>query len=150
MQQTVFTIGAGPVDMYPEVRAAFTRPQPSDGDPAFLAFYQRVNETLTRVLRSPTPAIILQSEAILGIEAAAASLIARGGVVLNLASGIYGKGFGYWAARYAKEVVEIETPYDRTIDPADVEAMLRKRPEIAGVSAVHHPRPAGDIHPVRG
>ena len=39
--------------------------------------------------------------------------------MLNLASGIYGKGFGYWAARYAKEVVEIETPYDQTIDPAD-------------------------------
>ena len=56
MQETLFTIGAGPVDMYPEVRAAFTRPQPSDGDPAFLAFYQRVNEKLTRVLRSTTPA----------------------------------------------------------------------------------------------
>jgi pyridoxamine---pyruvate transaminase len=149
MQETLFTIGAGPVDMYPEVRAAFTRPQPSDGDPAFLAFYQRVNETLTRVLRSATPATILQSEAILGIEAAAASLIAREDVVLNLASGIYGKGFGYWAARYAKEVVEIETPYDQTIDPTSVEAMLRKRPEIAVVSVVHHETPTGIINPVR-
>ena len=149
MQETLFTIGAGPVDMYPEVRAAFTRPQPSDGDPAFLAFYQRVNEKLTRVLRSATPATILQSEAILGIEAAAASLIAREDVVLNLASGIYGKGFGYWAARYAKEVVEIETPYDQTIDPTSVEAMLRKRPEIAVVSVVHHETPTGIINPVR-
>jgi pyridoxamine--pyruvate transaminase len=70
-------------------------------------------------------------------------------VVLNLASGIYGKGFGYWAARYAKEVVEIETPYDRTIDPAEVEAMLRKRPEIAVVSVVHHETPTGIINPVR-
>jgi pyridoxamine--pyruvate transaminase len=149
MQETLFTIGAGPVDMYPEVRAALTRPQPSDGDPAFLAFYQRVNEKLTRVLRSAMPATILQSEAILGIEAAAASLIAREDVVLNLASGIYGKGFGYWAARYAKEVVEIETPYDQTIDPTSVEAMLRKRPEIAVVSVVHHETPTGIINPVR-
>ena len=149
MQETLFTIGAGPVDMYPEVRAAFTRPQPSDADPAFLGFYQRVNEKLTRVFRSATPATILQSEAILGIEAAAASLIARSDVVLNLASGIYGKGFGYWAARYAKEVVEIETPYDQTIDPAAVEAMLRKRPEIAVVSVVHHETPTGIINPVR-
>jgi len=149
MQETLFTIGAGPVDMYPEVRAALTRPQPSDSDPAFLAFYQRVNEKLTRVLRSTAPATILQSEAILGIEAAAASLIAREDVVLNLASGIYGKGFGYWAARYAKEVVEIETPYDQTIDPASVDAMLRKRPEIAVVSVVHHETPTGIINPVR-
>src|SRR5262245_63363412 len=91
MQETLFTIGAGPVDLYPEVRAAFMRPQPSDSDPAFLAFYQRVNEKLTRVFRSATPATILQSEAILGIEAAAASLTAREDGVLNLASGIYGK-----------------------------------------------------------
>jgi len=149
MRETLFTIGAGPVDMYPEVRAAFTRPQPSDADPAFLAFYQRVNEKLTGVFRSTTPATILQSEAILGIEAAAASLIAREDVVLNLASGIYGKGFGYWAARYAREVVEIETPYDQTIDPASVEAMLRKRPEIAVVAVVHHETPTGIINPVR-
>jgi pyridoxamine--pyruvate transaminase len=149
MTETLFTIGAGPVDLYAEVRAAFTRPVLSDADPGFLAFYERVNDKLTRALKCSTPAVILQSEAILGLEAAAASLIARGDLVLNLASGIYGKGFGYWAARYAKEVVEIEVPYDTAIDPAAVEAMFEKRPEIAVVSVVHHETPTGTLNPVR-
>lgn len=148
MSETVFTFGTGPVDIYPEVREAFTRPVRYDGDPAFLAFYEAVNDKLTRALQTTTPAVILQSEAILGIEAAAASLIAEDDVVLNLASGIYGKGFGYWAARYNKELLEIEVPYDRAIDPAAVAAKLEERPDIKVVSVVHHETPTGTINPV--
>lgn len=146
---TLFTIGAGPVDVYPEVRAAFTRPVLSDGDPAFLRLYEQVNGKLTRALRSATPAVIQQSEAILGIEAAAASLIARDDVVLNLASGLYGKGFGYWAVRYTgKPLLEIEVPDDEAIDPAAVAAMLKQHPEITVVSVCHHETPTGCLNPV--
>ena len=148
-RKTVFTIGAGPVDLYPEVRAALTRPVLQEADPQFLAAYERVNDKVTRALGSPEPAIILQSEAILGIEAAAATLIAKDDVVLNLASGIFGKGFGYWAARYCKELLEIEVPYDEAIDPAAVAAEFAKRPDIKVVSVVHHETPTGTINPVR-
>ena len=149
VSQTIFTLGAGPVDLYPAVREALGRPVFLDSDPEFLAFYEGVNDKVTRALRSPTPAVVLQSEAILGIEAAAASLIGRNDVVLNLASGIYGKGFGYWAARYCKELLEIEIPYDEAIHPAAVRAMFERRPDIKIVSVVHHETPTGTINPVR-
>jgi pyridoxamine--pyruvate transaminase len=150
MTATLFTIGAGPVDVYPEVRAAFTRPVPSDADPDFLACYERVNDKLTRALRSATPAVILQSEAILGIEAAAASLIGENDTVLNLASGLYGKGFGYWAVRYTKKrLIEIAVPDDEAIDPAVVEEVLARHPEITVVSVVHHETPTGCLNPVK-
>jgi pyridoxamine--pyruvate transaminase len=145
---TVFTLGTGPVEIYPAVREAFTRPILSDGDPEFLALYERVNEKVTRALHSATPAVLLQSEAILGIEAAAASLIGPDDVVLNLASGLFGKGFGYWAKRYNKELLEIEVPYDQAIDPQAVRDRFRERPDIKVVSAVHHETPTGTINPV--
>ncbi len=148
-EKTVFTLGAGPGDLYPEVREAFSRPVLLDSDPRFLALYESVNGKVTRSLRSPNPAVILQSEAILGIEAAAASLIGKQDVVLNLASGIYGKGFGYWAARYCNELLEIEVPYDTAIDPAAVRAKFEERPDIAVVSVVHHETPTGTINPVK-
>ena len=78
---------------------------------------------------SSEPALILHCEPAPGIEAAAASLIAPDDVVLNLASGVYGKGFGYWSARYNKELVEIEVPYNEAIDPAAVADGL---PQAAG------------------
>ena len=70
-------------------------------------------------------------------------------MVLNLASGVYGKGFGYWSARYHKEMVEIEVPYNEAIDPAQVAEAFRKRPDIKVVSLVHHDTPSGTINPAR-
>ncbi len=55
--------------------------------------YAGVVEKLRQALRTDNDPVIMQGEAILGIEAAAAALIARDDVVLNLVSGVYGKGF---------------------------------------------------------
>lgn len=144
----VFTLTSGPVDAYPAVLRGLSRTVAYDFDPAFQAFYQRVNEKAQKAMRLSTPPVIMHGEPVLGLEAAAASLIARGDVVLNLASGVYGKGFGYWAKRYCKELVEIEVPYNQAIDPAAVAKMLKKRPDIAIVSVVHHDTPSGTINPV--
>ena len=133
MQETsvsdpVFTLTSGPVDAYPAVLRALSRTVLYDYDPAFLACYERVNEKARKALRTATPPVILHGEPVLGLEAAAASLIAREDVVLNLASGVYGKGFGYWAKRYCAELVEIETPYNEAIDPAAGRSRLRQAP----------------------
>ena len=69
-------------------------------------------------------------------------------MVLNLASGVYGKGFGYWAKRYCAELVEIEVPYNEAIDPDSVARMLQARPDIRIVSVCHHDTPSGTINPV--
>ena len=43
----------------------------------------------------------------------------------------------------AKEVVEIEVPYNEAIDPAAVEAFLKRRPDVKIVSLCHHDTPSG-------
>jgi pyridoxamine---pyruvate transaminase len=68
--------------------------------------------------------------------------------VLNLASGVYGKGFGYWAKRYSPNLLEIETAYNEAIDPQAVRDMLAKHPEITVVSVCHHDTPSGTINPI--
>jgi pyridoxamine---pyruvate transaminase len=148
VSEPVFTLTSGPVDAYPAVLRALSRTVLYDYDPAFLACYERVNEKAREALRTTMPPVILQGEPVLGLEAAAASLIARDDVVLNLASGVYGKGFGYWAKRYCAELVEIETPYNETIDPAQVAAAFDMRPNIKIVSVCHHDTPSGTINPI--
>jgi pyridoxamine--pyruvate transaminase len=144
----VFTLSTGPVDAYPEVLAGLARPILYDFDPAFLAHYERVTEKARVALGTEAAPVILHGEPVLGLEAGAASLLAADDVMLNLASGVYGKGFGYWAARYCREVVEIEVPYNEAIDPAAVRQRLRERPEIRVVSVVHHDTPSGTLNPV--
>ena len=144
----VITLTAGPVQGYPNVLQAMSKPLGYDYDPTFQAFYEATALKCAEAMRWPDPALILQAEPAVAIEAAAASLISKQDTVLNLASGVYGKGFGYWSARYHKDMVEIEVPYDEAISPEAVEQAFKERPDISVVSVVHHDTPSGTINPV--
>lgn len=144
----VLTLSTGPVDAYSQVLRALARPVLYDYDPAFLAQYEQVSDKLRKALRTRHAPVILQGEPVLALEAGAASLIARKDVVLNLVSGVYGAGFGFWARRYCAELLEIRVPYDQAIDPAEVAAMLKARPDISVVAVCHHDTPSGTLNPV--
>jgi pyridoxamine---pyruvate transaminase len=147
-QEPLFTLTTGPVDAYPQVLRALSKPVLYDYDPAFLGFYEKVVDKVRSAFRTRHTPVILQGEPVLGLEAGAASLIARDDVVLNLVSGVYGAGFGFWAKRYCKELLEIRVPYNEVIDPAQVAALLKSRPDIRVVAVCHHDTPSGTINPV--
>ncbi len=144
----VITLTSGPVNAYPEVLRGLGRTVLYDYDPAFQAFYETVVDKAQKAMRLSTRPVILHGEPVLGLEAAAASLIAENDTVLNLASGVYGKGFGFWAKRYSPNLLEIEVPYDQAIDPKAVRDMLAAHPEITVVSVCHHDTPSGTINPI--
>lgn len=144
----VITLTSGPVNAYPDVLRALGRTVLYDYDPAFQLFYEKVVEKAQKAMRLSNRPVILHGEPVLGLEAAAASLITPGDTVLNLASGVYGKGFGYWAKRYSPNLLEIETAYSEAIDPQAVRDMLAKHPEITVVSVCHHDTPSGTINPI--
>ncbi len=148
IKKPVITLTAGPVQGYPDVLRAMAQPLGYDFDPSFQAFYEETAKKCALAMRWSEPALIIQAEPAVAIEAAAASLISRDDVVLNLASGVYGKGFGYWSARYHKDMVEIEVPFNEAITPESVELAFKERPEIKVVSVVHHDTPSGTINPV--
>ncbi|MBX3567683.1 MAG: alanine--glyoxylate aminotransferase family protein [Rhizobiaceae bacterium] len=147
-RKPVITLAAGPVDSYPEVLSALSKTVLYDYDPAFQLFYERVVDKAQTAMRLSGKPVILHGEPVLGLEAAAASLITPADTVLNLASGVYGKGFGYWAKRYSPNLLEIEVPYNEAIDPQAVAAMLKKHPEISIISVCHHDTPSGTINPI--
>jgi pyridoxamine---pyruvate transaminase len=149
VKEPVITLSAGPVAAFPRVLRAMSRPVHYDFDLFFQQFYEDVTLKAAKALRVKQPALILHCEPAPGIEAAAASLIGPDDVVLNLASGVYGKGFGYWSQRYNKEMIEIEVAYNESIDPRQVADAFRLRPDIKVVSLVHHDTPSGTINPAR-
>ena len=144
----LFTLTTGPVNCYPEVLSAIAKPVLYDYDPAFLAFYEATVLKLQKALRIQTVPVILQGEPVLGLEAAAASLVAPGDVVLNLVSGVYGAGYGEWLKPRAGSFHEIRVAYDEVIDPAAVAAFLDAHPEVTLVAICHHDTPSGTLNPI--
>ncbi len=143
-----YMLTTGPVPVYPEVQTALGRPVSYDYTAEFQSFYQQVVEKLALAMRIGNKPVIMQGEAILGIEAAASGLIARQDVVLNLVSGVYGKGFGFWAERYGREVVELAVDYDDIITAQAVEEALKQRPDISIIAICHHDTPSGTLNPL--
>jgi pyridoxamine--pyruvate transaminase len=91
----------------------------------------------------------MQGEAMLGIEAAAASLIRPGDKVINLVSGIFGKWFEDFIAKNGGETIEVAVPYNDAIDPEDVRKALHAHPGVKYLSVVHSETPSGTINPVK-
>jgi pyridoxamine--pyruvate transaminase len=85
---------------------------------------------------------------VLGLEATAASAIGPDDVVLNLVSGVFGKGYSSWARRHAREVIEVEVPYDRSVPPERVAGALASRPDVTVISVVHCETPSGTVNDV--
>lgn len=150
MERADLTLSAGPNDVASEVLAAMGSPILYHYDPVFLARFTETEEKIARLFRTTSHEIILmQGEAVLGLEAAARSVVQPGMACLNLVSGVFGKGFGYWLSAIGADLREIEVPYDQSIDPAAVEAYLDAHPEIRMVSVVHCDTPSATVNPVR-
>jgi pyridoxamine--pyruvate transaminase len=144
--EPVFTLAAGPAGATPATLAALGQPVLHPDDPAFQERYADTVELMRRAFGTRQAPVILHGEAVLGLEAAAASLIGRDDVVLNLVSGVFGKGYGWWARRYAKEVIEVEVPYDSAVPAGAVAAALAERPDVTVVAVVHCETPSGTMN----
>ncbi len=148
MHHPDFTLTAGPTMASPRVLAALGSPMVYDYDPVFLDRFRALERKVAALLRTEGDVVLMQGEAVLGLEAAARALVRPGATALNLASGVYGKWFGLWLADMGANLVEIEVPYDESIDPADVERALRENPETELVAVVHSETPSGTLNPV--
>ena len=148
MNDPVFTLSAGPTMAPPEVLAAQAAPITYHYDPAFLDAFRRTERKVGELFRTTQDVLLMQGEAVLGLEAAARSLVRPGMPVLNLVSGVFGKGMGYWLADFGAELHELEVPYNDAVDPGDVDRFLTEHPGIGLVTVVHSETPSGTLNPV--
>src|SRR5690242_8539269 len=141
-------LAAGPVQVMERTLRDAARPVLYHYDPAFIELFARASRLLQQVYRTEYDVVIMQGEAILGLEAAAAGLISPGDKVLNLVSGVFGKWFEDFIDRYGGETIELAVPYNDAIDPEDVRKGLQANPGIKFLSVVHSETPAGTQNPV--
>ena len=128
MRDPDITLSAGPTMAYPEVLAAQAKQITYHYDPAFIELFRRTERKVAELLLTTNDILLMQGEAVLGLEAAARGLVQPGTPALNLVSGVFGKGMGYWLKDFGAELHELEVPYNDSVDPADVERYLDEHP----------------------
>ncbi len=148
MRDPDFTLSAGPTTVSPRVLAAMGSPVTYHYDPVFLERFRETERKVAQVLATANEVILMQGEAVLGLEAAARALVRPGMPVLNLVSGVFGKGMGYWLKDFGAELHELEVAYNDAVDPADVARFLDEHPEIELLTVVHSETPSGTLHDV--
>ena len=142
-------LAAGPVQVMEQTLRESARPVLYHYDPAFIDLFARTSDLLRQVFRTEYDVVIMQGEAILGLEAAAAGLLSPGDKVLNLVSGVFGKWFEDFIHKYGGETIELAVPYNDAVDPEDVRKALHANPGVKFLSVVHSETPSGTHNPVR-
>jgi pyridoxamine---pyruvate transaminase len=146
MRDPDFTLSAGPTMAPPRVLAGLGKQITYHYDPAFLEAFRRTERKLAEIFLTKNDVLLMQGEAVLGLEAAARSLVRPGTPVLNVVSGVFGKGMGYWLKDFGAELHELEVPYNDSVEPTDVGRYLDEHPEIELVTVVHSETPSGTLH----
>ncbi|MGD9714695.1 MAG: alanine--glyoxylate aminotransferase family protein [Thermomicrobiales bacterium] len=142
-------LAAGPVEVPERTRRDLAKPVLYHYDPAFKEQFAHTSDLLKQVFRTDYDVVIMQGEAILGLESAAASLIQPGDKVLNLVSGVFGKWFQLFIDKFGGETIEVAVGYDDAIDPEDVRKALNANPGVKYLSVVHSETPSGTHNPVK-
>lgn len=144
----LITMGSGPGTIDPATLQAMAHPLCHHEDPEFLGIMREVSTKLQRVLLTHHDVLVLEGEAVLGLEAVVANCVAAGDHCLNLVSGHYGKAFGTVLAGRGADVTEVTAAYNDAVDLAAVEVALDRDPDIKFLSVVHSETPSCTVNPV--
>ena len=126
MNDPDFTFSAGPVTASARTLAALGSPIIYHYDPAFLERFRRTERKVGAIFRTENDIMLMQGEAVLGLEAAARALVTPGMPVLNLVSGRVRQGHGPLAEGTSGRAARDRGAYDDAVDPAEVERVPRR------------------------
>lgn len=140
-------LGPGPSTVHPRVLRAMSTPLIGHLDPAFLEIMGEVQELLRYAFRTSNRwTIPVSGTGSAAMEAAFANLVEPGDTVLVPTNGYFGGRMESMARRAGGEVVRVEAPWGRPLDPDDVRAALEThRPSVFGF--VHAETSTGALQP---
>lgn len=140
-------LGPGPSDVHPRVLRAMSVPLVGHLDPVFIDIMSEVQELLRYAFRTDNRwTIPVSGTGSAAMEAAFANVVEPGSTVLVPTNGYFGGRMESMARRAGGEVVHVDAPWGRPLDPDDVRAALSThRPNVFGF--VHAETSTGVLQP---
>lgn len=131
-------MGAGPSDIHPRVLAALSQPTIGHLDPEFIRLMDEVKQML-QVSFQTTNALTLPISApgSAGMETAFANLLEAGDKVVVCVNGVFGQRMAENVMRMGGEVVLVEDPWGKPVDPQKVADALARHRDAKVLAFVH-------------
>src|SRR3954465_2280470 len=111
-------LGPGPSNPYPEVMEAFQRPVLGHLDPDFLVVLDEIADCLRLPFRTKNALTLpISGTGSAGMEACFVNLLEPGDTAIIGVNGVFGERMCEVARRCGAEIVRVEEPWGRAIDP---------------------------------
>ena len=128
-------MGPGPCNPYPEAVEALARPMLGHLDPEFVALLDETCDRLRTVFRTDSSMTLpISGTGSAGMEAAFVNLVRPGDAVVVGVNGVFGARMCDVAERCGAEVVRVDAPWGRPVEP---EALLAAHPAPRLIAVVH-------------
>jgi len=138
-----FIMTAGPVELSDGVRSALGNQLLFDYSQPFLDLFRDTERKFKQFLKTGNDVVMMQGEALLGLEAISFCGLDEGDVVINVESGHYGEGNRYFIEKYGGTAIPVETAWNTVVEPEQLEAVLKAHPEAKILWLVHCETPCG-------
>ena len=140
-------MGPGPSEVHPRVLRAMSTPMVGHLDPSFIEIMNEVQELLRYTFQTDNQwTIPVSGTGSASMEASFANLVEPGDTVLVPTNGYFGGRMESMARRAGGEVVHVEAPWGRPLDPSDVaDAFDEHQPDVFGF--VHAETSTGVLQP---
>ena len=147
--QAPYLLTPGPLTTSASVRRAMRRDWGSR-ERDFIALNARVRARLLDLAGGAGSHVCvpLQGSGTFAVEALLGTLVPKGGKLLVLVNGAYGRRMATIAARHGREVAVLETPEDQPNDPQALDRALAADPAIGHVAAVYCETTSGILNPI--
>ncbi len=141
-------LGPGPSSASPRVLRAMSQPIIGYLDPAYFEILADVQSMLSRVFITNQTTMAVAGAGSAGMEAGLSSLLERGDKAIICVNGFFCERQILMCERLGVEVVRVDAPYGKTVDPQRLEDALKANPDAKLVSAIHAETSAGVLQDI--
>lgn len=131
------------------VLEALAQPVPAHYGAEWVEVYQDVVAGLKQVFQTQNDLFLMFSPGSAALEACIGSLLAPGQRMIVGDNGFFGQRMAAIARSHGVEVVTVEAPVGRPLDPEQFAARLAEIPDVAAVGLVHHETSTGVLNPLQ-
>ncbi|RMG59967.1 MAG: alanine--glyoxylate aminotransferase family protein [Deltaproteobacteria bacterium] len=144
-----YLLAPGPTPIPPRVLLKMAEPIVHHRAPAFEKIMEEVREGLKYVFQTEREVLVFASSGTGAMEGAVSNFLKRGDKAICVRGGKFGERWAEICEQFGVIPVNIDVPYGKAVDPADVKKALDENPDVKAVYVQASETSTGVAHPVK-